>query len=79
MQDAIQFEAVRLNLVKQNNLAEAARIAAVLKAREAVDEANKSLARYNDLLAALADNEISSKDIVILAGKWGMTIEATQS
>jgi hypothetical protein len=77
--DPIQLEAARLNLVKQGNIAEAERIKAISKNLEKQLEANKALARYNDLLAALADNEISSKDIVILAGKWGMTIEATQS
>ena len=77
--DPIQLEAARLNLVKQGNLAEAARIAVMSKTLELQLEANKALARYNDLLAALADKEISSDEVLLLSKKWGMTIEATQS
>jgi len=77
--DPIQLEAARLNLVKQGNLAEAARIAVMSKNLELQLEANKALARYNDLLAALADKQISSEEVLLLSKKWGMTIEATQS
>ena len=77
--DPIQLEAARLNLIKQGNLAEAARIAMMGKNLELQLEANKALARYNDLLAALADKEISSEEVFLLSKKWGMTIEATQS
>jgi hypothetical protein len=35
--------------------------------------------RYDDILKALADNDISSKDIVALAGKWGVTTEAVEA
>jgi len=78
-QEAIQFEAVRLNLIKQANIAEQARWAAIMKGYEALTESNKALARYNDLLAALADKEISSEELTILAKKWGMTKEAAMS
>ena len=77
--DPIQLEAARLNLIKQGNLAEAARIAMMGKNLELQLEANKALARYNDLLAALADKTISSEEVFLLSKKWGMTIEATQS
>jgi hypothetical protein len=77
--DPIQLEAARLNLVKQGNLAEAARIAVMTKNLELQLEANKALSRYNDLLAVLADKEISSEEIFLLSKKWGMTIEAAQS
>ena len=77
--DPIQLEAARLNLVKQGNLAEAARIAMMGKNLELQLEANKALARYNDLLAVLADSKISSEEVLLLSKKWGMTIEATQS
>ena len=77
--DPIQLEAARLNLVKQGNLAEAARIAMMGKNLELQLEANKALARYNDLLAALADSKISSEEVLLLSKKWGMTIDATQS
>lgn len=77
--DPIQLEAARLNLVKQGNLAEAARLATMSKNLALQLEANKALARYNDLLAVLADSKISSEEILLLSKKWGMTIEATQS
>lgn len=77
--DPIQLEAARLNLVKQGNLAEAARIAVMSKNLELQLEANKALARYNDLLTVLADKSISSEEVLLLSKKWGMTIEATQS
>lgn len=77
--DPIQLEAARLNLVKQGNLAEAARIAVMTKNLELQLEANKALARYNDLLGVLADKEITSDEILLLSKKWGMTIEAAQS
>ena len=77
--DPIQLEAARLNLVKQGNLAEAARIAMMGKNLELQLEANKALARYNDLLGVLADKTISSEEVFLLSKKWGMTIEATQS
>ena len=78
-EDPIQLEAARLNLVKQGNIAEAARIATIGKNLALQLEANKALSRYNDLLAALADSKISSEEVLLLSKKWGMTIEATQS
>jgi hypothetical protein len=50
-----------------------------MKGYEALTESNKALARYNDLLAALADKEISSDELTLLAKKWGMTKEAAMS
>ena len=35
--------------------------------------------RYNDILIALADNQISDKDIATLAAKWGVTVEAAKA
>jgi hypothetical protein len=40
---------------------------------------NDLSARYDDILTALADNEISSKDVEILALKWNVTKEAVQA
>lgn len=77
--DPIQLEAARLNLIKQGNIAEMARWEAVKKGYEAQFEANKALARYNDLLTVLNDKVITSDEIVILAKKWGMTKEAVMS
>jgi hypothetical protein len=77
--DPIQLEAARLNLVKQGNIADLARVNALLKTLEAQLETNKATLRYLDLLTVLSDSKISSDEIAILAKKWGMTIEATQS
>ena len=35
--------------------------------------------RYEDILKALADGKVDSKDIAILAGKWGVTTEAANA
>ena len=40
---------------------------------------NNLALRYEDILKALADGEVSSKDIAILAGKWGVTTEAAEA
>ena len=77
--DPIQLEAARLNLVKQGNLADLARVSALLKILETQLETNKATVRYIDLLTVLSDSKVSSEEISLLAKKWGMTIEATQS
>jgi hypothetical protein len=40
---------------------------------------NDLAARYDDILKALADGKVDSKDIAILAGKWGVTTEAANA
>jgi hypothetical protein len=76
MQEAIQFQAAYLLLIKQNNIAEAERLKRIVESKKSVDEANKSLERYRDILKALADdNMISTKEVEDLAKKWGMTIQ----
>ena len=40
---------------------------------------NDLAARYEDILKALADGKVDSKDIAILAGKWGVTTEAAKT
>jgi hypothetical protein len=76
MQEAIQFQAAYLLLLKQNNIAEAERLKRIVESKKSVDEANKSLERYRDILKALADdNMISTKEVEDLAKKWGMTIQ----
>lgn len=75
----IQLEAARLNLVKQGNLVEAARLSLMAKNLETQLEANKAITRYIDLIAVLSDSKISSEEVLLLSKKWGMTIEGTQA
>ena len=79
MQEAVQFQAAYLLLLKQNNIAEAERLKAIVESKKSVDEAAKSLQRYDDILKALADNKISSEDVAILAKKWDMTTQQAAS
>jgi hypothetical protein len=74
--DPIQLEAARLNLIKQNNIAEQKRVEAILANLEAQLKANEAIKRYTDLLGVVADSTISNEEVVILAAKWGISKEA---
>jgi len=74
--DPIQLEAARLNLVKQGAVAEQARLAQILASQEAQLKANETLQRYADLLVVVQDSKISAEEVVVLAGKWGVSKEA---
>ena len=71
--DPIELEAARLNLIKQNNLAEAERIAKMQQALIDQTNLNQAAQRYSDILQVLADSKISSEEVLVLAQKWGMT------
>lgn len=71
--DPIELEAARLNLVKQGQLAEAARTQALMDQLEAQMKNNEAAQRYADILQVLADNQISSQEVAVLAQKWNMT------
>jgi len=74
--DPIQLEAARLNLLKQNNLQEQRRLEAVLENMKAQMKANEAVQRYVDLLGVVADQTISPEEVILLAGKWGISKEA---
>lgn len=74
--DPIQLEAARLNLVKQGALAEQARVAQILASYEAQLKANETLQRYADLLLVVQDSKVTSEEVAVLAGKWGVSKEA---
>lgn len=74
--DPIQLEAARLNLIKQNNIAEQKRVEAILANLEAQLKANDAIKRYTDLLAVVQDSTISNQEVVLLAAKWGISKEA---
>lgn len=74
--DPIQLEAARLNLVKQGAVAEQARLAQILASQAAQLKANETLQRYADLLVVVQDSKISAEEVVVLAGKWGISKEA---
>lgn len=80
--DPIQLEAARLNLVKQGAIAEQARLAAFVAARQKEIDMNNAASeaaqRYNDILTALSDTKITPAEFELLAAKWGITTNAAQ-
>jgi len=74
--DPIQLEAARLNLLKQNNLEEQRRLAAITENMKAQLMANQAVERYVDLLGVVADQTISAEEVVLLSLKWGISQEA---
>jgi hypothetical protein len=74
--DPIQLEAARLNLIKQANIQEAARVTLILENLEAQLKANDAIKRYTDLLGVVADSKISSEEVILLSQKWGISKEA---
>jgi hypothetical protein len=73
--DPIQLEAARLNLLKQNNLEEQRRLAAIIENMNAQMKANQAVERYVDLLGVVADQVISDQEVILLAGKWGISTD----
>ena len=71
--DPIQLEAARLNLLKQGNMAEMDRLAAVLNNLEAQLKSNDAIQRYVDLLGVVSDSTISNEEILLLSAKWGIS------
>jgi hypothetical protein len=74
--DPIQLEAARLNLLKQSNLEEQRKLAAIMENMKAQVMANEAVQRYVDLLGVVADQTISPEEVILLAGKWGISKEA---
>jgi hypothetical protein len=74
--DPIQLEAARLNLLKQGNLEEQRKLAAIIENMNAQLMANQAIQRYVDLLGVVADQEISPEEVILLALKWGISQEA---
>ncbi len=74
--DPIQLEAARLNLLKQNNLEEQRRLAAIVENMKAQLMANEAVQRYVDLLGVVADQTISDQEVILLAAKWGISTES---
>ncbi|MFZ9922712.1 MAG: hypothetical protein ACO3E4_07365, partial [Candidatus Nanopelagicaceae bacterium] len=71
--DPIQLEAARLLLLKQANLEETRKVAALIANAEAQMKVNEEAQRYSDLLQALSDQTISSEEVSVLASKWNLT------
>ena len=74
--DPIQLEAARLNLVRQGAVAEQERVAQILASYTAQLQANATLQRYTDLLLVVQDSKVTSEEVAVLAGKWGVSKEA---
>ena len=74
--DPIQLEAARLNLLKQSNLEEQRKLAAIMENMKAQLMANEAIQRYVDLLGVVADQTISPEEVILLSLKWNISQEA---
>lgn len=73
--DPIQLEAVRLNLLKEQNLAQKNMYDRLLANYEATERTRIAAQRYADILIAISDNKITTYEVEALAGKWGITTQ----
>jgi hypothetical protein len=71
--DPIQLEAVRLNLLKEQNLAQQRMYDQLLANYNASERMNIAAQRYADILMVIADEKISSEEVNLLASKWNLT------
>lgn len=78
-QEAINLEASRLNLLREGRIEEAAKVKARQEEREALSKAIEEAKRYQDILQALADAQITNEEIITLAAKWNVTTEAVKN
>ena len=73
--DPIQLEAVRLNLLKEQNLAQKNMYDLLLANYDATERTRIAAQRYADILIAISDNKITTYEVAALAAKWGVTTE----
>jgi hypothetical protein len=71
--DPIQLEAVRLNLLKEQNLAQKRMYDQLLANYEATERTRIAAQRYADILIAISDNKITTFEVEALAAKWGIS------
>jgi hypothetical protein len=71
--DPIQLEAVRLNLLKEQNLAQKRMYDQLLANYEATERTRIASQRYADILIAISDNKITTYEVEALAAKWGIS------
>jgi hypothetical protein len=69
----IQLEAVRLNLLKEQNLAQVRMYDQLLANYNATERMNIAAQRYADILTVIADSRISEEEVNLLASKWNIT------
>ncbi len=69
----IQLEAVRLNLLKEQNLAQKAMYDQLLANYNATERMNIAAQRYADILTVISDSKITSEEVNTLASKWNTT------
>jgi len=71
--DPIQLEAVRLNLLKEQNLVQQRMYDQLLANYQATERMNIASQRYADILMVISDTKITSEEINTLASKWNTT------
>ena len=71
--DPIQLEAVRLNLLKEQNLKQREMYDRLLANYEATQRLAIASQRYADILIAISDNKVTTYEVEALAKKWGIT------
>ena len=69
--DPISLEAARLNLVKEGNIEEQKRLAAMVAFNQEQAALNLLSQRYADILGVIADSRVSEAEVALLAAKWG--------
>lgn len=74
--DPVSLEAARLNLIKEGNLQEIARLNAITLANAQLAEANLLASRYADILAVINDRQVSPQEVATLAAKWNESEQA---
>jgi hypothetical protein len=79
-EDPVQLNAAIALLARQKEIDKRdADALARLREQVMLQKVRNDLAtRYDDILKALADNEVTSKEVQILALKWGVTTEAVE-
>jgi hypothetical protein len=71
--DPIQLEAVRLNLLKEQNLVQKRMYDQLLANYQATERMNIASQRYADILMVISDTKITSEEVNTLASKWNTT------
>ena len=71
--DPIQLEAVRLNLLKEQNLVQKRMYDQLLANYQATERMNIASQRYADILMVISDTKITSEEVNLLASKWNTT------
>jgi hypothetical protein len=74
--NGIELEAARLNLQNQQNLEAQTGLKTLMDYYDTQMKSNVEAQRYADILGVIADKNISTEEVTLLAAKWGISKEA---